>query len=56
MIENDFEFLDNINESDLVTDNDKELEVKAEAEAKAQYKELCDRYGEDDRLRPLILD
>ena len=55
MTDNDFDFLDNIRADDLVTANDKELDAKL-AEADAQYKDLCDRYGEDDSMRPLVLD
>lgn len=55
MNENNFEFLDNIRADDLVTADDKELEAKL-AEADAQYQFLCDRYGDDDKMRPLILD
>ena len=53
MNENDFEFLTDVKDADIVALTEQELNQKL---ADAQYKELCDRYGEDDRYRPLILD
>lgn len=53
MNENNFEFLDDVNDADLVAMSEEELNKKL---ANNQYQELIDRYWEDDSCRPLILD